>query len=208
MDRILFTPLSGYEPPHVHITVHGEVPNSVPTIAITNAPSLLIARRAKYAPELNAGSAETSDITLFARGDPDSCLLIILGEREEELPHRIGLEDTGSAIIAEAESVSPQLGKIAALVTAGLNEIDDECAFIRKASGKWMNKRVNFFTLKIQPTKNNIHFTIYGNPGSFDHDNFLKSDQNSYSRGWIGTTADAKSFLKFAEQSYDRRSSR
>ena len=205
MDRLLFTPVGGYEPPLVKVRLHGDVPTSVPRIALSNASSLLISRQAKYAGDLDAGSIELEDMLLFARGTSDKCLLIIIGNLDYDAKIMSFAENIGFAIVEEAKAASRELGTIAEIVVEGLNSIDKNCTYVRNASGKWINRGINFFTLKIQPRKNDIQFTIYGNPWSFDHEGFLKKDQNSYSRGWIGDRKDAAKFLKFARESYERR---
>jgi hypothetical protein len=208
MERLLFTPEGGYEPPFIKVHLHGDVPKSVTQTSVDNASSLIVCRSAKYAGAVDAGSIEIKDMLLFARGTTERCLLILIGNEDFDAKIMTSAEVSGMAVIDEARAASRELGAIAELVIRGLNSIDKNCAYVKNSSGKWLNRGTNFFTLKIQPRKNDIQFTIYGNPTSFDHGGFLKNDQNSYSRGWIGDRGDVARFLKIARESYDRRASR
>jgi hypothetical protein len=59
---------------------------------------------------------------------------------------------------------------------------------------RWVNRPLNTFTLAIQTRKRDFHFTLYGGPERFGVTDFIKSDQNGYSRGWVRTSADIPKF--------------
>ena len=205
MDRLLFTPTGAYEPPFVMIYLHGDVPDSLPSAKVPQPASLLICRQARYAPDLNVGSIEHESVVLYARGESEKCLLVLIDHWDHEAKILTIEKPTICNFVEEAATVSVELGEIASGLFRGLEKIDEDLNLIRKSNGRWINKGKNFFTLKVQNRKKNFQFTIYGDPASFDHDEFLKKDQNSYSRGWIHDQVEAKKFLTLAKASFDRR---
>jgi hypothetical protein len=110
--------------------------------------------------------------------------------------------------LAEARRLHPELSNIAENIVSGLRKNGVSGYLKRFRQGRWVNSPINSFTIKVQPKAQNIHFTLYGNPYSFDDREFLKQDQNSYSRGWVRGKEDVDRFLNVATQSYQRKKAR
>jgi hypothetical protein len=68
-----------------------------------------------------------------------------------------------------------------------------------------VNRPLNSFTLKAQPRKGNLQFTLYGNPETYDAGEFLRKDQNSYSRGWVEEFGDVPKFAMLVTEAHSRR---
>jgi len=76
---------------------------------------------------------------------------------------------------------------------------------VEDSNGRWVNRPINIFTIKVQPRAENISFTLYGEPDIYNLDDFLRKDQNSYSRGWIKDSTDVKKFAGLAKDAHARR---
>lgn len=185
--------------------------------AAAQGPSLLLTRQFKHSDELGVLAVEVADVISAMRG-PDSRWLIIRDalKNDAEANRVSGYEFNPeihlpnlptSAFTDYCRSISQHISELANAVSNGLLEIDPTFALERKVSGRWVSTGVNFVTLKPQPRNNDLQFTIYGNPNDFNHNGFLRKDQNSYSRGWIKSINDVEAFLYLARQSYQKRAS-
>src|SRR5690606_3932318 len=100
-----------------------------------------------------------------------------------------------TSFVDRCTGISAGLGRLAESVVNGLLEIDGSLDLVENSAGRWINGSVNFTTIKPQPRNKDLQFTLYGNPDKFDDPEFLKQDQNSYSRGWIRSQEDVPRFL-------------
>lgn len=82
-----------------------------------------------------------------------------------------------------------------------------KAGFIRKS---WVrppsvNRLLDTFTLAVQTRVKNFQFTLYGGPERFGKSDFIKSDQNGYSRGWVRSREDIQRFVTLASIAHERK---
>jgi len=156
--------------------------------------------------EMSAGVLVPSDVIAVADGDWSNALLIVIPDADSEMKNTEGEAEGDSEFITHAQSLKqPRLAQLAKEVLEAIRQAGVPGELRQHSNGRWVNHPLNSFTLKIQPRKGDIQFTLYGNPSTYDADDFLKKDQNSYSRGWIANSAAAGRFAQLAKQAHDRR---
>lgn len=193
-DRLLFTVHETQACSAYSVTLHGSIPCGNTIQGIKDKPSLILVTKTKISSELAAGALSPEDIELVVLGDPDRwCILECATEAHSD---RTGSGHT--SFEDECAEISEHLGRLSHKIIEGLLKFHPELDLARKSSGRWVNSHSNFVTFKPQPRKQDIQFTLYGNPDRFTHKDFLKQDQNSYSRGWIASEGDVKTFLELA----------
>lgn len=70
---------------------------------------------------------------------------------------------------------------------------------------RWVNRPLNTFTLAVQTRVKNFQFTLYGGPDRFGKSDFIKCDQNGYSRGWVRSSEDIHRFVTLAAIAHERK---
>lgn len=170
-------------------------------------PAVILTRKVTIVGEASAGMFDKNDLLAVTGGaDCSNALLIVIPEASgsERRPFRALIGD--SSFLEDVRNRAPGLVGLAEMTTAAIRKAGIGGRLVEGRGGRWVNRPLNSFTLKVQPRAQNLHFTLYGSPESFDSAGFLLPDQNSYSRGWIRTHADADRFAELARLSYDRRS--
>ncbi len=170
-------------------------------------PAILVAHSAVDVSQTSTVLVDLPDISAVYNGSPSRAILIII--RETKPKEWGGVQSAGegdNCFVAKAKESAPQLAKLAEEIVRQIRSRDVAGRLLQKSGGRWVNDPVNSFTLKIQPRVNNIQFTIYGNPETFEDSEFLKKDQNSYSRGWVRDSSEVERFAKLVAQSHARKS--
>lgn len=171
------------------------------------APAVVVSRKAAMLTDLEAGIIDAADIVAITEGDWSNAILIVTGDEPStavaEAAQKIPKSD--EAFLQSVHEVAPSLVDVARATVEAIRSAGVRGQLIEKTKGRWVNSPVNSFTLKVQPRKKNLQFTLYGNPSSYQHNGFLLQDQNSYSRGWVNNVADAETLAKFVSQSHARR---
>ena len=176
-------------------------------------PSVVVTQRATILNELKAGLIDPKDVLSVTPGDWSNTAMIIISENavgaRSETDSQNSANSGDGAFLSAVEETAPHLLGLAKFTLEKIrgNGISGELV---KEGERWVNRPINSFTLKAQPRVGNIHFTLYGNPNTFvdalGDDGFLLKDQNSYSRGWVRSPADAARLAALAAQSHRRRS--
>lgn len=175
----------------------------------SGAPAVVVVRKAAAVGEAGAAIVDAADVLAVSQGDWSKALLIVVpGDGPIPAPalaHARGDE----AFIADAQqrAGTPALANLAASTLAAIRAagVDGNLEQVANETGRWVNRPTNTFTLKVQPRAGDIHFTLYGNPDTFEAGDFLRKDQNSYSRGWVRTEADIATLARLALVSHRRR---
>jgi len=189
-------------------------PNVIPKgrgVIGSHGPAILISQRIALLGEHATGVMDAKDIVAKIDGDWSRAILIVLPEQDSSHPQpnpqpdQIGIDENDDLFIQAAAHASDGLRAIAEATITAIRESGVEGHLIKTADGKWINRPVNCFTLKIQPRKGDIRFTLYGEPHNFDDYDFLKKDQNSYSAGKVKSIEDAERLATLARISFDRK---
>ncbi len=175
----------------------GTLPNS--------GPAIIVARKAVVVAEASAGMFDLSDVVSYTPGAGADAVLIVLPRREttEVTPPSKG-SSGDEKFLAHVKHRAPQLAELARETLVAIRNAGVEGELSEGTGGRWINKPINTFTLKSQPRAGNLHFTLYGNPHTYSAGDFLRKDQNSYSRGWVKDRADAEQLAKLAKESHSR----
>lgn len=173
-------------------------------------PAIVVTRKATILDELTTGLVDADDILAAQEGDWSTALLIVVDDSfPAEMPSIITSKsesNTGDeAFISSLEKSAPHLVKLGKEIIDLIRANGVAGELVEKAKGRWVNSPLNSFTLKAQPRVSNIQFTLYGEPGNYDVGEFLRKDQNSYSRGWVKDSADAKILAGLAKAAHERR---
>ncbi len=159
-------------------------------------------------PNMPAGVFDLSDVVLAVGGNWEETILIVGGAsavvseaRQEPLKH-------GDALFIATAGENMRLAQLAEQTIVAIRKAGIDGNLVEKG-GRWVNQPLNSFTLKVQPRADNLAFTLYGNPSSFETEKgFLLQDQNSYSRGWVRNANDAERFVNLVKNSHTRRTGR
>jgi hypothetical protein len=174
------------------------------------SPAIVIARKATILDDLSTGLVDAKEIVSAQDGDWNNALLVIVGETpmpQNDVAATPGeRRDQGDeAFVNGLSDTAPHLAKLAREILELVRSMGVDGELVEKTKGRWVNSPVNSFTLKAQPRKGDIQFTLYGNPSSYDAGGFLRQDQNSYSRGWVANNQDANKFAGLVKQAHARR---
>lgn len=186
-------------------------PLDVSTLAKSfRGPAIILARNATLLSDLEAGLVDAGDIIAAKAGDWANAILIILPDTVDRHSSETSAASFNERIGDEKflQSVTDTAPHLKILGRAIIDLIRAEGVggdLVEKSKGRWVNAPVNSFTLKVQPRVGNFQFTIYGNPSSYDADDFLLQDQNSYSRGWVKNLSDAQKLASLIKLAYSRR---
>lgn len=108
--------------------------------------------------------------------------------------------------VAFVRSYAPGLVDLARETVAAIRAAGVPGEMVEATGRRWVNRPVNSFTLKPQPRVQNLQFTLYGEPRTYGEDDFLRTDQNSYSRGWVTSIDDGRRLATLAAKAHRRRS--
>ncbi len=171
------------------------------------APAVVVTRKATILADLEAGIVDAADILALTEGDWSNAILVVTDDEPAKdvvsVDQRLPKKD--EAFLQSVQEVGPSLSDLARVTVEAIRSAGVVGQLVEKTKGRWVNSPVNSFTLKVQPRKQNLQFTLYGNPSSYQHNDFLHQDQNSYSRGWVNNVADAKMLAELVSQSHARR---
>jgi hypothetical protein len=139
-------------------------------------------------------------------GDWTDAVLVVLPE-SRPTRHPIVASDGDGAFLEEVKRAAPHLLDLAERTIRTIRAVGVTGDLRKSKLGRWVNHPLNTFTIKAQPRVGNLHFTLYGDPTTYDAGSFLRKDQNSYSRGWVRDSKDAAMLAKLAREAHERRSS-
>jgi hypothetical protein len=174
-------------------------------------PAILIAPNAKVLLDLDACVVDGHEVRLIKEGRWSDAILIVIDSvngREADTSPTTGSGGVASGdakFLAAVTSNSPKLAELASRTIVAIRGAGVDGELVEADKGRWINRPINTFTLKPQPRKGNLQFTLYGNPQSYDAKGFLLQDQNSYSRGWVRNNDDGVRLADLARQSHFRR---
>ncbi len=167
-------------------------------------PAIIVVREISVVPAQSAGLLDTSSIIGVVDGDWSNAILVVAPSSEEE-NKAFAVPRGDEAFLNSVASGSPGLSNLAQKTVEALRAGGVDGELIQDKSGRWVNRPINMLTLKAQPRAGNLAFTIYGSPDAFDAGEFLRRDQNSYSRGWISSEDDIDQLVRLAKLSQARR---
>ncbi|MCL2876997.1 MAG: hypothetical protein FWF12_12160 [Betaproteobacteria bacterium] len=197
------------------ITVHRvrTEPLNIATLNITtNAPAVLVARKATMLTELESGIVDASDIIAAADGDWSNAILVLaenIEVQQNKFPSQTNNSVGDERFFQSVEKLAPFLLPLSRRTVELIRSAGVEGELVEHSQGRWINSPLNIFTLRVQPQRRNLQFTLYGNPSSYEHDGFLDQDRPGYSRGvahrGVKTEDDAKKLAALVKQSYARK---
>jgi hypothetical protein len=200
--------------------------------SVGSAPAIVVARKINLLPESGVGLIDATEIVAAKDGDWTKALLITLEDTAVgdhiAVPENIAASEDiappaqifdlmpepaqknggDERFLEFVRTKAPALEPLCRVILAKVRSAGVDGELIKTDSDRWVNSPVNSFTLKVQPRAGNIQFTLYGSPSSYQADDFLLPDQNSYSRGWIKNEDDAQRFAELVVQSHARKSRR
>lgn len=170
-------------------------------------PAVVVTRKATMLTDLATGIVDANDILAVTDGDWTNAILIVIDDElaKKVAPEEKNVPNSDEAFIQSVHDVAPSLVELSEATVSAIRSSGVEGQLVEKTKERWVNAPVNSFTLKVQPRKQNLQFTLYGNPSSYQHNGFLRQDRNSYSRGWVNDQADAKTFAGLVAQAHARR---
>lgn len=108
--------------------------------------------------------------------------------------------------VAYVRSYAPGLVDLAQATIEAIRTAGVPGQLVEASGRRWVNRPINSFTLKPQPQARNLQFTLYGEPHIYGEADFLRTDQNSYSRGWVNNIEDAVRLAALAAKAHRARS--
>ena len=204
-DPVALKFLDGPNPKIHRVRINAAMAKSLRSNPRLAGPAIVVAREVSVLPAQNAGLLDSSSLLAVVDGDWSEAILVVLPA--DGIPTGEGREGKRGdvAFLASVQTSAPNLLELAERTVAALRAAGIEGELVQDSSGRWVNRPINTLTLKAQPRAGNIAFTIYGNPDAFDAGDFLRKDQNSYSRGWIEDRQDVDEFVGLAKLSQARR---
>lgn len=169
------------------------------------APAVVVATHFHRVDSANAGILNPADVLAVVEGDWSRAIIVIVQAGPEASAAGEGPLRGDVAFLAEAKAKAPELVDLASYTLSQIRSRGVTGQLSQEGGGRWVNRPNNCFTMKVQPRARNLHFTLYGNPETFDAGAFLQKDQNSYSRGWVKDRSDAEKLAQLAASSQARR---
>lgn len=192
------------------VSVDPEIVQKIKPLSRKYGPAIMIVRDAEIIAGISTGVIDSAGVISVIEGDWSEAILLVvpyLANEKIEPSKKPSLPNSGDArFLASVERDAKNIAPLARQVLSAIRESGVDGELVEKKNGKWVNYPLNSFTLKAQPRVGNLHFTIYGNPDSYNNDGFLLKDQNSYSRGWVRSLDDAYKLAGFVKQSHLRKS--
>lgn len=203
-DPVAFSLRSGVAPEVHAIQVDESVASRLRVRSLARGPAVLAVTAVEMLGKMGAGVFDADDLELLADGDWSNAVLLVVPRP----PVGCGASQApDTEFLDRVARDTPELVKLAqtlikAVRTAGIE------GNLRLEGQRWVNRPLNTFTVAIQPRARNFQFTLYGGPERFGVTDFIRSDQNGYSRGWVKTEADVAKFAELAKIAYDRKARR
>jgi hypothetical protein len=170
------------------------------------APAVLAVTNVALLEQISTGVFDDEDVQVVVQGDWSRALLIVVPAQvppaaEAHAPAATGEDKSDTEFLAYVEREVPELSGLAReLVLAIRNEgIEGD---LQLEGHRWVNRPLNTFTLAVQTRVKNFQFTLYGGPEKFGKRDFIKSDQNGYSRGWVRSREDIGEFVELAAMAH------
>ncbi|HEV2748690.1 MAG TPA: hypothetical protein VGW34_15520 [Allosphingosinicella sp.] len=155
---------------------------------------------------MSAGIVDVADVVAVTKGDWNDAVLVVLQQSQPTRDVRAHKHESGDpAFLSEVRRTAPNLADLAARTVTAIRALGVDGNLVKSRLGRWVNQPLNSFTLKAQPRAGNLHFTLYGNPSSYEAEGFLLQDQNSYSRGWVRNPDDVNILARLVQQAHTRR---
>jgi len=170
-----------------------------------SAPAIIVTRKAAIFAKMSAGMFDIADLVAVSDGDWGKTILVVVPEPEPSGTERLRQITGDAKFLKQVERDAPSLAELAGETIAAIRKAGVDGELVESGGGRWVNRPINTFTLKVQPRVSNLHFTLYGNPESYTHNGFLLQDQNSYSRGWVRGSDDVGHLAALAKLSHARR---
>lgn len=169
--------------------------------ASTITPAVLAVTNVAMLPEISAGIFDDDDVQVLVPGDWSRAILVVL-------PAQVASANNGEEPDADffdwVKREAPDLSDLAHELVQAIRNKGIEGS-LQLEGQRWVNRPLNTFTLAVQKRVKNFQFTLYGGPERFGKSDFLKSDQNGYSRGWVKSRSDIGTFVALASIADERK---
>jgi hypothetical protein len=207
MERPIALKLHVGAAPAVHqVALDPALANNLRLTTNRAGPAVIVTRKAEILSAISAGMIDANDLVAVSAGDWSNALLIVLPEADASTREPATARVAGDRKFLEhVQSRAPHLAGLAGQTIRAVRSAGVDGELVESERGRWVNRPLNSFTLKVQPRVGNLHFTLYGNPEEFNSGDFLLPDQNSYSRGWVRNSTDVHRFAQFARLAHQRR---
>lgn len=204
-DPLAITLVDG-TPVEAHtIRLDSSLRSKIMSKANSKGPMVVVVESATLLHDISTGVIDFAKIVSVSGGDGDTAVLLVVPSSQSSITKVKPIQNLGDgAFLDYVKKNAPQLQELAAQTISALRKGGIDGSLIEEGP-RWVNRPLNTFTLKAQPRVGNLHFTLYGNPDTYDAGDFLLRDQNSYSRGWIKTEADISRLVQLLQMSQSRR---
>ncbi len=153
---------------------------------------------------MGAGVFDGDRVQVLSEGDWSNALLIVMPALDAI---RSGAQEESDAeFLRHLERVAPELSALGRKLIEAVRTAGVEGSLYLEGH-RWVNRPLNTFTIAVQTRVKNFQFTLYGGPERFGVTDFIRSDQNGYSRGWVRSEADIPKFVELASIAYARKRS-
>jgi hypothetical protein len=166
------------------------------------APTILRVGSVEMLGKLQAGVFDAADAEVLVDGDWDNALLIVAPSAAARQPPADANGD--KAFLEYVNIAAPEIHALAAKLLDAIRSAGIEGHLVREGF-RWVNRPLNSFTIAVQTRVKNFQFTLYGGTERFGRSDFIKSDQNGYSRGWVRCDEDVPRFLELAKIAHARK---
>jgi hypothetical protein len=201
-DPIAFTLRPGSAPAVYPIRLDEAVASRLRGRAVAGGSAILVVSDVAMLDKMAAGVFDANDVQVLANGDWSNALLLVMPRRAAPPP--AVEQEPDREFLDRVARQTPELVGLAQKLIGAVRAAGIEGS-LRLEGHKWVNRPLNTFTVTVQPRARNFQFTLYGGPGRFGVTDFIKSDQNGYSRGWVKIEADVPKFVELAKIAYDRK---
>lgn len=170
-------------------------------------PALLAVASVAIIDKMRAGIFDACDLEVLAEGDWTNAILIVapqLANPPRAAEERKEAAATDSDFLQFVKRVVPEIGPLAESLIAAIRSSGID-GHLEREGFRWVNRPLNSFTLTPQTRVKNFNFTLYGGPERFGVTDFIKSDQNGYSRGWVRSEGDIPKFVELARIAHLRK---
>lgn len=169
--------------------------------ASATAPAVLAVTNVAMLEQMSAGVFDDEDVRVLVPGDWSRAILIVL---PAQAPPASGGEKADSTFLDWVYREAPDLSSLGRELVEAIRSKGIE-GDLQLEGHRWVNRPLNTFTLAVQTRVKNFQFTLYGGPERFGKSDFIKSDQNGYSRGWVRSRGDIQRFVTLASIAHERK---
>lgn len=206
MDRPIAGKLKAPESLEAHfVSFEPALADALRTGGRGGGPAIVVAQKGAVLRDLSVVMIDAADVIAVRDGDWSNAILVYAPDATPRNPEQNMEEGSDMQFLSKVKLNAPELLDLAEYTIVAIRAAGVEGELEEDGSGRWVNRPINCFTLKAQPRVGNLQFTLYGDPEQYHAGDFLRADQNSYSRGWVRSRADAARLVELVRLAHARR---